>query len=101
MQANVRGRHVIIGPTPSVPANIPEPPMPGAAGDRTGKRYQPSNIAFPDGCNEKQRWLNVLDLAVCALLRSARRSPIQIFDDTKHAIAVRRGRSKKGSTAHY
>jgi hypothetical protein len=83
MQANVRGRHVIIGPTPSVPANIPEPPMPqpGAAGDRNGKRGQSSNIAFPHDCNEKQRWLNVLDLAVCALLRSARRSPIQIFDD--------------------
>ena len=70
MQANVRGRHVIIGPTPSVPANIPEPPMPqpGAAGDRNGKRGQSSNIAFPHDCNEKQRWLNVLDLAVCALL---------------------------------
>jgi hypothetical protein len=45
------------------------------------KRGQPFNIAFPRGCNEKQRWLNFLDLAVCALLRSARRSPIQIFDD--------------------
>ena len=53
----------------------------GAAGERNGKRGQSSNIAFPHDCNEKQRWLNVLDLAVCALLRSARRSPIQIFDD--------------------
>ena len=65
------------------------------------KRGQPFNTAFPRGCNEKQRWRNLL-IWLCALFfGSARRSPIQIFDDTKHAIAVRRGRSKKGSTAHY
>lgn len=52
------------------------------------------NIAFLRSCNEKQGWLNFLDLAVCALLRSARRSPIQNFGDTKHAIAAKREKQR-------
>jgi hypothetical protein len=71
-------------------------PQPARQVIEMAKRGQPFNIAVPRACNEKQRWLNVLDLAVCARLLSARRSPIQIFDDTKHAIAAKRGRSKRG-----
>ena len=44
-------------------------PQPARQVIEMAKRGQPSNIAFPRGCNEKQRWLNFLDLAVCALLR--------------------------------
>ena len=44
-------------------------PQPARQVIEMAKRGQPFNIAFPRACNEKQRWLNFLDLAVCALLR--------------------------------
>ncbi len=69
-------------------------PQPARQVIEMAKRRQPFNIAFPRDCSEKQRWLHFLDLAVCALLRSAQRSPIQIFDDTKHAIAAKREKQK-------
>ena len=54
-------------------------PQPARQVIKMAKRRQPFNMAFPRDCSEKQRWLHFLDLAVCALLRSAQRSPIQIL----------------------